>query len=93
MSAALLRPRLPDGKPNLSPKGSLKVWDDETVSLLILRAPCAICAAIPLLKSIWLIRFFVVFRFKGRAEVRADGIGFCGGAPGSREGGNIRCRW
>jgi predicted pyridoxine 5'-phosphate oxidase superfamily flavin-nucleotide-binding protein len=21
----------PDGKPNLSPKGSLKVWDDETV--------------------------------------------------------------
>jgi len=24
-------PRTPDGKPNLSPKGSLKVWDDETV--------------------------------------------------------------
>ena len=44
----------PDGKPNLSPKGSLKVWDDETVVLLILPppAPCAICAAIRSLKLI-----------------------------------------
>ena len=44
----------PDGKPNLPPKGSLKVWDDETVVFADIAspAPCAICAAIHSLKSI-----------------------------------------
>jgi hypothetical protein len=29
----------PDGKPNLSPKGSLKVWDDETVVFADIASP------------------------------------------------------
>ena len=47
----------PDGKPNLSPKGSLPPPTMRLSCLLILPppAPCAICAAIPSLKSIWLI--------------------------------------
>ena len=66
----------PDGKPNLSPKGSLKVWGDEIVVLLILPllARSAICAAIPSLRSIWLIRFSVVASVSraARKYTRAD---------------------
>jgi uncharacterized protein len=32
----------PDGKPNLSPKGTLKVWDDETVVFADIASPTTI---------------------------------------------------
>ena len=47
-----------DGKPNLSPKGSLKVWDDETVVFADI-ASLGTVRNLRSLKSIWLIRFFV----------------------------------
>ena len=52
----------PDGKPNCLPKDRSRDGTMRLSCLLILPppAPCAICAAVPSLKSIWLIRFFVV---------------------------------
>jgi predicted pyridoxine 5'-phosphate oxidase superfamily flavin-nucleotide-binding protein len=66
----------PDGKPNLSPKGSLKVWDDETVLFADIASP----GTMRNLHSYPFIEINLVdpflrrgFRFKGRAEVCESG--------------------
>ena len=75
----------PDGKPNLSPKGSLKVWDDETVVFADIASP----GTMRNLRSNPFIEINLVdpflrrgFRFKGRAEVYESGPGirFCSGS-------------
>ena len=69
----------PDGKPNLSPKGSLKVWDDETVVFADIASP----GTMRNLRSNPFIEINLVdpflrrgFRFKGRAEVYESGPEF-----------------
>jgi uncharacterized protein len=69
----------PDGKPNLSPKGSLKVWDDETVVFADIASP----GTMRNLRSNPFIEINLVdsflrrgFRFKGRAEVCESGPEF-----------------
>jgi predicted pyridoxine 5'-phosphate oxidase superfamily flavin-nucleotide-binding protein len=69
----------PDGKPNLSPKGSLKVWDDETVVFAYIASP----GTMRNLRSNPFIEINLVdpflrrgFRFKGRAEVCESGPEF-----------------
>ena len=91
----------PDGKPNLSPKGSLKVWDDETVVFADIASP----GTMRNLRSNPFIEINLVdpflrrgFRFKGRAEVYENGpesaveprrpaiSGQCGGEGDARTG-------
>jgi uncharacterized protein len=81
----------PDGKPNLSPKGSLKVWDDETVVFADIASP----GTMRNLRSNPFIEINLVdpflrrgFRFKGRAEVYESGpeFDFVAEALWSREG-------
>jgi len=69
----------PDGKPNLSPKGSLKVWDDGTVVFADIASP----GTMRNLRSNPFIEINLVdpflrrgFRFKGRAEVYESGPEF-----------------
>jgi predicted pyridoxine 5'-phosphate oxidase superfamily flavin-nucleotide-binding protein len=69
----------PDGKPNLSPKGSLKVWDDETVVFADIASPgtmrnlrCNPFIEINLVDP--LVRRDL--RFKGRADVYESGSEF-----------------
>jgi hypothetical protein len=66
----------PDGKPNLSPKGSLKVWDDETVVFADIASPGTMrnLRGNPFIE-INLVDPFLRrgFRFKGRAEVYESG--------------------
>ena len=69
----------PDGKPNLSPKGSLKVWDDETVVFADIASP----GTMRNLRSNPFIEINLVdpflrrgFRFKGRAEICESGPEF-----------------
>ena len=69
----------PDGKPNLSPKGSLKVWDDETVLFAEIASP----GTMRNLRSNPFIEINLVdpflrrgFRFKGRAEICESGPEF-----------------
>ena len=68
----------PDGKPKCLPKDRSKYGTIRLSCLVILppRAPCAICAAIPSLKSIWLIRFSSWLPLKGRAELYESGPEF-----------------
>jgi predicted pyridoxine 5'-phosphate oxidase superfamily flavin-nucleotide-binding protein len=81
----------PDGKPNLSPKGSLKVWDDETVVFADIASP----GTMRNLRSNPFIEINLVdpflrrgFRFKGRAEICESGpeFDFVAEALWSREG-------
>ena len=69
----------PDGKPNLSPKASLKVWDDENVVFADIASPITIRN----LRHNPFIEINIVdpflrrgFRFKGRAEVFVSGPEF-----------------
>ena len=66
----------PDGKPNLSPKGSLKVWDDETVVFADIASPGTMrnLRSNPFIEINWLIRFFVVASVSraARKYTRAD---------------------
>ena len=69
----------PDGKPNLSPKGSLKVWDDENVVFADIASPITVrnLRANPFIE-INLVDPFLRrgFRFKGRAEICESGSEF-----------------
>jgi predicted pyridoxine 5'-phosphate oxidase superfamily flavin-nucleotide-binding protein len=68
-----------DGKPNLSPKGSLKVWDDENVVFADIASPITIrnLRTNPFVE-INLVDPFLRrgYRFKGRAEVHDSGPEF-----------------
>ena len=84
----------PDGKPNLFPKGSLKVWDDETVVFADIASP----GTMRNLRSNPFIEINLVdpflrrgFRFKGRAEVceSRTGIRFCSGSAVEPRGSAI----
>jgi uncharacterized protein len=69
----------PDGKPNLSPKGSLKVWGDETVVFADIASPGTVrnVRSNPFIE-INLVDPFLRrgFRFKGRAKVYESGPEF-----------------
>ena len=78
----------PDGKPNLSPKGSLKVWDDETVLFADIASP----GTMRNLRSYPFIEINLVdpflrrgFRFKGICESGPE-FDFVAEALWSREG-------
>jgi len=69
----------PDGTPNLSPKGTLTVWDDDHLIFADIRSPrttrnlranpaCEVNVVDPNARK--------GYRFKGRAEVIADGPDF-----------------
>jgi hypothetical protein len=69
----------PDGKPNLSPKGSLKVWDDEHVVFADIASPITIrnLRHNPFIEINMVDPFLRRgFRFKGRAEVFENGPEF-----------------
>lgn len=66
----------PDGTPNLSPKGTITVWDDDTLVFADIRSP----GSISNLRHNPAIEINVVdpmlrkgYRFKGTARVLADG--------------------
>src|SRR5262245_588328 len=69
----------PDGRPNLSPKGTTAVWDDDHLVFADMRSPVTIAN----LRTNPAIEINVVdatvrkgYRFKGRAEVLAGGALF-----------------
>ena len=69
----------PDGTPNLSPKGTIAVWDDEHLVFADIRSPGTIAN----LKTNAAVEINVVdpfarkgYRFKGVAEVIVDGERF-----------------
>jgi uncharacterized protein len=69
----------PDGTPNLSPKGTIAVWDDERIVFLDLASP----GTIENLRANPFIEVNVVdqvvrkgYRFKGRATLLTDGPEF-----------------
>jgi uncharacterized protein len=69
----------PDGRPNLSPKGSLKVWDDENVVFADIASPITIrnLRHNPFIEINMVDPFLRRgFRFKGRAEVLESGPEF-----------------
>jgi uncharacterized protein len=69
----------PDGKPNLSPKGSLKVWDDENVVFADIASPITVrnLRANPFIEINMVDPFLRRgFRFKGRAEICESGPEF-----------------
>jgi predicted pyridoxine 5'-phosphate oxidase superfamily flavin-nucleotide-binding protein len=66
----------PDGTPNLSPKGTTTVWDDDHLAFADIRSPQTVAnlrenpwaevnVVDPLIRKGW--------RFKGRAELHAEG--------------------
>src|SRR5258708_30724905 len=69
----------PEGRPNLSPKGSLRIWDDDHVVFADIASPRTVgnVAANPYVE-INIVNPFSRrgFRFKGRAEVLRDGEEF-----------------
>src|SRR5215472_7381318 len=69
----------PEGRPNLSPKGTLRAWDDEHVVFADIASPRTVAnvAANPYVE-INIVNPFSRrgFRFKGRAEVFRDGEEF-----------------
>lgn len=81
----------PDGRPNLSPKGSLKVWDDENVVFADIASPITIrnLRHNPFIEINMVDPFLRRgFRFKGRAEVFQSGpeFDFVSGDLWTREG-------
>ena len=69
----------PDGTPNLSPKGTLAVWDDDTLIFADIRSP----RTIENIRANPVVEINVVdpfarkgYRFKGTATVAADGPTF-----------------
>lgn len=69
----------PDGKPNLSPKGSLKVWDDRHLVFADIASPVTVrnLEANPYIE-INIVHPFLRrgYRFKGKAQVLRDGPEF-----------------
>lgn len=69
----------PDGKPNLSPKGSLKVWDDRHLVFADIASPVTVrnLEANPYIE-INIVHPFLRrgYRFKGKAQVMRDGPEF-----------------
>lgn len=68
-----------DGTPNVSPKGTVSVWDDEHLVFADIRSPGTVAnlahnAAVEINVVDWLSR--KGFRFKGRAAVHASGSEF-----------------
>src|SRR5215471_18479656 len=66
----------PEGRPNLSPKGTLRAWDDDHVVFADIASPQTVAnvAANPYVE-INIVNPFSRrgYRFKGRAEVERDG--------------------
>jgi len=63
----------PDGKPNLSPKGSLKVWDDERIAAQIVRLSCLLIlpSPAPCAATSWaLMTIRSYFQFDTRSRLR-----------------------
>jgi predicted pyridoxine 5'-phosphate oxidase superfamily flavin-nucleotide-binding protein len=66
----------PDGKPNLSPKGTTTVWDDDHLIFADIRSPGTVAnlqhnPAVEINVVDWFVR--KGFRFKGAARVLTDG--------------------
>jgi predicted pyridoxine 5'-phosphate oxidase superfamily flavin-nucleotide-binding protein len=78
----------PEGRPNLSPKGTLRAWDDDHLVFADIASPRTVenVAANPYVE-INIVNPFSRrgFRFKGRAEVLRDGEVFTTIARGRRE--------
>ena len=69
----------PDGKPNLSPKGSMKVWDDNHLVFADIASPITIrnLRANPFIEVNMVDPFYRHgFRFKGRAVIVESGPEF-----------------
>jgi hypothetical protein len=80
----------PDGTPNLSPKGTVSVWDDDHIAFADIRSPRTVAN----LKQNPSIEINVVdplsrkgFRFKGIAKVLEQGPAFESGVAFFRERG------
>ena len=80
----------PDGKPNLSPKGTLAVWDDDHIVFADLRSP----GTVENLRHQPILEINVVdpiarkgYRFKGEATVATDGTLFDAGCEFYRRRG------
>jgi len=85
----------PDGTPNLSPKGTIAVWDDDHLVFADLRSP----GTVENLKSNASIEINVVdqlvrkgYRFKGTAVVHTDGEAFDRGVEFYERRGTVRAR-
>ncbi|HUI48130.1 MAG TPA: pyridoxamine 5'-phosphate oxidase family protein [Acidimicrobiia bacterium] len=85
----------PDGTPNLSPKGTIAVWDDDHLVFADLRSP----GTVENLKSNASIEINVVdqlvrkgYRFKGTAVVHTDGDAFDRGVEFYERRGTVRAR-
>lgn len=66
----------PDGRPNLSPKGTTTVWDDDHLVFADIRSPCTIAnlrqnPAVEVNVVDWFIR--KGYRFKGKATLLTEG--------------------
>lgn len=82
----------PDGSPNLSPKATTAVWDDDHLMFAEIRSP----ATLENLRHNPSVELNVVdpigrrgYRFKGRAEIIDDGPVFEQAARRYREGGLV----
>jgi predicted pyridoxine 5'-phosphate oxidase superfamily flavin-nucleotide-binding protein len=85
----------PDGTPNLSPKGTTAVWDDDHLVFADLRSPGTIAN----LRSNPSIEINVVdqlvrkgYRFKGTATVHVGGVAFEQGVRFYEARGTVRAR-
>jgi predicted pyridoxine 5'-phosphate oxidase superfamily flavin-nucleotide-binding protein len=85
----------PDGTPNLSPKGTTAVWDDDYLVFADLRSP----GTVENLRRNPSIEINVVdqlsrkgYRFKGTATVHTDGDVFERGVQFYEERGTVRAR-
>jgi len=85
----------PDGTPNLSPKGTIAVWDDDRLVFADLRSP----GTVENLRSNPSIEVNVVdqlarkgYRFKGSAQVHTDGDTFERGIVFYESRGTVRAR-
>jgi uncharacterized protein len=85
----------PDGTPNLSPKGTTAVWDDDYLVFADLRSP----GTVENLRRNPSIEINVVdqlsrkgYRFKGTATVHTDGDIFDRGVQFYEERGTVRAR-
>jgi predicted pyridoxine 5'-phosphate oxidase superfamily flavin-nucleotide-binding protein len=83
----------PDGTPNLSPKGTIAVWDDDHVVFADLRSPGTVAN----LEAQPVVEINVVdqlsrkgYRIKGTAEVHTDGDVFARGLAFYTERGTVR---
>jgi predicted pyridoxine 5'-phosphate oxidase superfamily flavin-nucleotide-binding protein len=85
----------PDGSPNLSPKGTIAVWDDDHLVFADLRSP----GTVENLRSNPSVEINVVdqlvrkgYRFKGTGTVHADGDVFERGVELYESRGTVRAR-